>query len=137
MLSQGRPYLAIPGPSVMPDRVLQAMHRPSPNIYRGELQEMTETLLPDLRAVARTAHDVALYIGNGHAAWEAALANTLAPGDTVLIPATGAFGHGWGRVASSLGLTAEVLELSPATVTRCWRTVRLWLYNELGETFSV
>ena len=55
-LSAGRSYLAIPGPSVIPDQVLQAMHRPSPNIYAGELVDMTATLIPDLRRVARTKH---------------------------------------------------------------------------------
>ncbi|MDB4212518.1 alanine--glyoxylate aminotransferase family protein, partial [Ascidiaceihabitans sp.] len=49
--ANGRGYLAIPGPSVMPDAVLQAMHRPSPNIYDGELLEMTATLIPDLKRV--------------------------------------------------------------------------------------
>ena len=48
-LSQGRPYLAIPGPSVMPEAVLRAMHRSAPNIYEGELVEMTYGLLPDLK----------------------------------------------------------------------------------------
>ena len=78
-LAHGRPYLAIPGPSVMPDRVLNAMHRAAPNIYEGELVEMVAGLVPDLKAVARTAGDVAIYIGNGHGAWEAAAANTLRP----------------------------------------------------------
>ena len=102
-LSQGRPYLAIPGPSVMPDAVLAAMHRPAPNIYEGEIVELAAGLIPDLRAVARTKGHVAIYIGNGHAAWEAALANTVAPGETVLVPATGRFGHGWADMAQGLG----------------------------------
>ena len=84
-LSSGRSYLAIPGPSIMPDEVLQAMHRASPNIYAGELVDMTNTLPPDLRKVARTEHHVAIYIANGHGAWEAALSNTLKEGDKVLV----------------------------------------------------
>ena len=91
-LSQGRAYLAIPGPSVMPDAVLRAMHRASPNIYEGELHEVTHSLVPDLKQVAMTDGQVAIYIGNGHAAWEAALANVLSTGDEVLVPATGRFG---------------------------------------------
>lgn len=106
----GRDYLAIPGPSVMPDQVLQAMHQASPNIYEGALVDMTATLIPDLRMVARTAHHVAMYIGNGHAAWEAALANTIAEGETVLVPATGRFAHGWADVAHGLGLTTQILD---------------------------
>ena len=52
-LSNGRPYLAIPGPSVIPDAVLQAMHCPSPNIYEGDLVKVTESLFPDLKYVAK------------------------------------------------------------------------------------
>lgn len=107
MLSNGRPYLAIPGPSVMPERVLSAMHRAAPNIYTGELIDMTASILPDLRAVARTDHHVAIYIANGHGAWEAALSNVVAPGDTVLVLATGRFGHGWGEMAEGLGAKVE------------------------------
>ena len=110
MLSQGRPYLAIPGPSVMPDRVLQAMHRPAPNIYTGELHDMTMSLLPDLRRVARTEHDVAIYIGNGHAAWEAALVNTCAPGERVLLPSSSHFSQDWANMARSLGLEVDILD---------------------------
>ncbi len=110
MLANGRPYLAIPGPSVIPDQVLRAMHRASPNIYTGELHDVTASLIPDLKRVAATEHNVAIYIGNGHAAWEAALVNTLNPGDTVLLLATGRFGHGWAEMARALGIIVEVLE---------------------------
>ncbi|MEM6759392.1 MAG: aminotransferase class V-fold PLP-dependent enzyme [Pseudomonadota bacterium] len=106
----GRDYLAIPGPSVMPDAVLRAMHRGAPNIYEGELVEMTAGLVPSLKRVARTDGHVAMYIGNGHAAWEAALANTVAPGERVLVPATGRFGHGWAEMARGLGAEAQVVD---------------------------
>ncbi|WP_027259633.1 pyridoxal-phosphate-dependent aminotransferase family protein [Leisingera aquimarina] len=109
-VSAGRPYLAIPGPSVVPDPVLQAMHRPSPNIYAGELVEMTATLIPDLRRVARTAHQAAIYISNGHGAWEAALQNTLQPGDRVLVPSSGRFAIGWSEMSQGLGVETEVLD---------------------------
>lgn len=109
-LAQGRKYIAIPGPSVIPDAVLQAMHQPSPNIYGGALADLTATLIPDLKRVAGTVHNVAIYIGNGHAAWEAALANVIAPGDRVLVPATGRFGHGWGDVATGLGAEVDVID---------------------------
>ncbi|WP_227269741.1 pyridoxal-phosphate-dependent aminotransferase family protein [Roseobacter weihaiensis] len=109
-LSAGRDYLAIPGPSVMPDAVLQAMHRAAPNIYAGELPDMMPDLIADLKRVARTKHDVAIYIGNGHATWEAALANTVAPGETVLVPATGRFAHGWADMATGLGIKTEMLD---------------------------
>ena len=109
-LRHGRPYLAIPGPSVMPDRVLQAMHRPAPNIYAGEIVDMTASLTPDLKYVAGTDHHVAIYISNGHGAWEAAVSNVLAPGDKVLVPATGRFGHGWSEMAAGLGAEVEILD---------------------------
>ncbi|MFT6943946.1 MAG: alanine-glyoxylate transaminase/serine-glyoxylate transaminase/serine-pyruvate transaminase, partial [Yoonia sp.] len=109
-LSNGRAYLAIPGPSVMPDAVLQAMHRASPNIYEGELHDLTDSLIPDLKAVAMTDANVAIYIGNGHAAWEAALANVLSRGDTVLVLATGRFCIGWGEMAAGMGAKVETID---------------------------
>ncbi|MEJ6389711.1 pyridoxal-phosphate-dependent aminotransferase family protein [Gymnodinialimonas ulvae] len=109
-LSNGRHYLAIPGPSVMPDRVLQAMHRAAPNIYRGALVDMVAGIVPDLKTVAQTKHHVAMYICNGHGAWEAALVNTLSRGDKVLVLATGRFGIGWGEMARDLGADCEVLD---------------------------
>ena len=109
-LSQGRPYLAIPGPSVIPDRVLQAMHRPAPNIYAGELPDMMPGITADLRRVARTGHRVAIYIANGHGGWEAALANVAGEGDTVLVHATGRFGHGWGDTAERMGIRVERID---------------------------
>jgi alanine-glyoxylate transaminase/serine-glyoxylate transaminase/serine-pyruvate transaminase len=109
-LSNGRAYLAIPGPSVMPDAVLQAMHRASPNIYQGELHDLTDSLIPDLKAVAMTVANVAIYIGNGHAAWEAALANVLSRGDTVLVLATGRFCIGWGEMAAGMGAKVETID---------------------------
>jgi len=122
-LANGRGYLAIPGPSVVPDAVLRAMHRAAPNIYTGELVEITESLFPDLRRIARTEGQVAAYICNGHGAWEAALANVLSPGDTVLVLATGTFCEGWGVVARGLGALVETLDfgrhapIEPARVT--------------------
>ena len=109
-LSQGRGYLAIPGPSVMPEAVLSAMHRPAPNIYAGEIVDMMPPLMEDLRRIAGTQHQVAMYIGNGHAAWEASLSNVVAPGDKVLVPATGRFGHGWGDAATGIGADVEVMD---------------------------
>ena len=61
-LSQGLSYLAIPGPSVIPDAVLNAMHRPAPNIYAGELVDMMPGLVDGLNRVARTRPHVAMYI---------------------------------------------------------------------------
>ncbi|MGZ9810018.1 pyridoxal-phosphate-dependent aminotransferase family protein [Pseudoroseicyclus sp. H15] len=109
MLANGRTYLAIPGPSVMPDRVLRAMHMAAPNIYEGELHKMVAGLKPDLARIAGTRHKVAIYAANGHGAWEAALANVVAPGEKVLVLATGRFGIGWGEQAARLGAVVEHL----------------------------
>lgn len=109
-LSQGRPYLAIPGPSVMPDRVLAAMHRPAPDIYAGALIDMTASLYPDLRAVARTAHHVAIYIGNGHAAWEAANTNLFSRGDRAMALVTGQFGTSWANAVERLGVRVDRID---------------------------
>lgn len=126
-LASGHPYLAIPGPSVVPDAVLRAMHRAAPNIYEGDLIGMTAGLLPDLCRVARTDHHVAIYIANGHGAWEAALANTVAPGDAVLALATGRFGHGWAEMAGRLGAVVEMMDFgkqSPADPARIEAALR-------------
>ncbi len=109
-LSRGRQNLAIPGPSIMPDRVLAAMHRPAPNIYEGELVDMMPELTSGLKSVAQTSGNVALYICNGHGAWEASLVNVLAPGDRVLVLATGTFGIGWSDMARKLGFDVQVLD---------------------------
>lgn len=111
-LANGRTYLAIPGPSVVPDAVLRAMHRASPNIYEGELPEMMPDLTRDLKRVARTDGHVAIYICNGHGAWEAALANTVAAGEKVLVLATGFFAMAWSRIAEARGIEVDVLEFA-------------------------
>lgn len=126
-LSNGRQTLAIPGPSVIPDRVLQAMHRAAPNIYEGELIEMVPGIARDLKAVAGTQHHVAMYIGNGHAAWEAAIANVFSRGDAALALVTGFFTEGWTAMAERMGVEARRLDfgkqaaLDPAAVTAALR----------------
>ena len=109
-LGHGRHYLAIPGPSVVPDRVLRAMHRPAPNIYTGELVDMVPGIVADLKRVARTDGDVAIYVANGHGAWEASLANVLNAGDRALALVTGRFGAGWGDCAERLGARVDRLD---------------------------
>ena len=109
-LANGVSYLAIPGPSVMPDRVLREMNRVCSNIYEGDLVDMTFAMLPDLKAVARTKHHVAIYIANGHGTWEASLSNMVNRGDHVLVLATGRFGHGWAEMAQKMGIQADILE---------------------------
>jgi len=126
-LANGRTYLAIPGPSVMPDRVLNAMHRAAPNIYEGDLVEMVAGLRDDLKAVACTAQNLALYIGNGHATWEAANTNVFRRGDTAVVLATGRFGHGWAENARQLGINPVVTDFgrsAPIDLTRAEAALR-------------
>lgn len=106
----GRTYLAIPGPSVVPERVLNAMHRASPNIYEGEVVAMMDTLVADLRRVAVTKQNAAIYIANGHGAWEAANTNLFSRGDKALLVATGLFGMGWANAAIRMGVEVEILD---------------------------
>lgn len=116
-LSTGRDHLSIPGPSVLPDRVLRAMHRASPNIYDGELIEMTETVFRDLKHIAGCESHIAMYLGNGHAVWEAALCNTLSRGERILALVNGRFGRNWVSMAEQLGIDVVQLDFgddSPA-----------------------
>lgn len=94
----------------MPDRVLRAMHRAAPNIYEGDLIDMTEGVLSDLNIIAGNSGDAIIYIGNGHAVWEASLVNTLSRGDRILALVTGRFGHGWVGTAKGLGIDVQVMD---------------------------
>ncbi|OOY31837.1 aminotransferase class V-fold PLP-dependent enzyme [Thioclava sp. F36-6] len=109
-LAQGRPYLAIPGPSTMPDRVLAAMHRPAPNIYEGEIEEIAARVAANLRRVAMSSSHVAIYIANGHGAWEASISNVFSRGDKALSLVTGRFGNIWARNAATMGVDVQRLE---------------------------
>lgn len=94
----------------MPDRVLAAMHRAAPNIYEGKIVEDTARIVANLRRVALSSSHVAMYIGNGHAAWEAANTNLFSKGDKVLVLATGRFGMNWARALQQLGVDVEILD---------------------------
>ncbi len=112
-LSAGKEIVAIPGPSVVPDRVLAAMHRPMPDIYDGELLAVTDEVFDALPALAGTSQRALVTIGNGHSAWEMALTNTLSKGDRVLVLDCGRFAAIWGEMASFLGLDVELVESEP------------------------
>lgn len=105
----GREFLVIPGPTTVPDEVLQAMHRPAVDIYSGPLIALTDSLFADLVKIFRTAGRAYIYIANGHGAWEAALTNVLSRGDTVLVLESGRFARAWGDAAAKLGCKIETL----------------------------
>src|SRR6185437_11990510 len=108
-VAAGREFLAIPGPTVIPDAVLAAMQRPAIDIYSGEAVALTEALLRDLKTIFATQGRVYIYAANGHGAWEAALTNVLSRGDKVLVLESGRFAIGWGEAAKMLGADVEVL----------------------------
>lgn len=105
----GREFLAIPGPTTMPDEVLQAMHRPALDIYSKQMVDLTEGLLGDLSKLFATKGKCYIYISNGHGAWEAVLSNVLSRGDKLLVLESGRFAVGWGDAASLMGADVEVL----------------------------
>ncbi|MGB0821463.1 MAG: pyridoxal-phosphate-dependent aminotransferase family protein [Ilumatobacteraceae bacterium] len=109
-LSQGREIVAIPGPSIIPDRVLSAMHRAMPDIYEGDLTTVIDSVWAGLPEVVQTSGRVFVPIGNGHAAWEMALSNTLSRGDHVLVLNCGRFAAIWAEMAEFNGLNVEVME---------------------------
>src|SRR5258707_7789429 len=106
----GREFLAIPGPTTMPDEVLQAMHRPALDIYSNEMVELTHGLLADLSKLFATKGNSYIYIANGHGAWEATLSNVLSRGDKMLVLESGRFAIGWGNAAAAMGADVEVLK---------------------------
>lgn len=108
-LDAGRTHVAIPGPSVVPDRVLAAMHRAMPDIYGGELVGIHESVFARLPAIARTAGRPFVAIANGHGGWEMALTNTLSRGDKVLVLESGQFATLWGEAARFDGIEVEFL----------------------------
>ncbi|MTH35871.1 aminotransferase class V-fold PLP-dependent enzyme [Paracoccus limosus] len=113
-LAQGRPVIAIPGPSPVPDRVLNAMHRPSPDIYGPELAAKNRDLIARLKRLAGTMAHCVPYIGNGHAGWEAANLNLFNRGDRALVLTSGHFGRSWAETARAVGIDVEQMDFGLA-----------------------
>ena len=122
-LNLGRDLVAIPGPSVMPERVLAAMGRPMPDIYAGDLVDISDRIFQRLPGLARTTGQPFVTISNGHGAWQMAISNTLARGDKILVLESGRFAVVWGEMAELSGVKSEVLAgsddqpIDPAAVT--------------------
>lgn len=106
----GREFLAIPGPTTVPDEVLGAMHRPAVDIYSGPLLALTDSLLGDVARLFKTKGRAYIYIANGHGAWEASLTNVLSKGDKILVLESGRFAVGWGESARRMGVEVEILK---------------------------
>ena len=107
--SGGRHFLQIPGPTNVPDRVLRAIAAPTIDHRGPEFAALVGELLPALAPVFGTDDPVVIYPASGTGAWEAALANTMRPGDRVLMYETGHFASLWAQLASRLGLQVEVI----------------------------
>jgi alanine-glyoxylate transaminase/serine-glyoxylate transaminase/serine-pyruvate transaminase len=108
--TSGRHFLQIPGPSNVPDRVLRAMDNPTMDHRGPDFGKFGKQLLEKVRAVFKTSQPVIVFPASGTGAWEAALANTLSPGDRVLMCETGWFAHLWQELAGRLGLKPELVE---------------------------
>jgi alanine-glyoxylate transaminase/serine-glyoxylate transaminase/serine-pyruvate transaminase len=107
----GRHFLQIPGPSPVPDRILRAMSYPTIDHRGPEFGALGRKVLADIRQIFKTQQPVVIYPASGTGAWEAALSNTLSPGDAVLMFETGHFATLWKKMAEALGLKPEFIGL--------------------------
>jgi len=105
----GRHFLQIPGPTNVPDRILRAIDQPTIDHRSADAAALFTACLNGLKPVFQTAGQVIIYPASGTGAWEAALVNTLSPGDRVLAFETGHFSHLWTTVAGHLGLRVDVI----------------------------
>jgi alanine-glyoxylate transaminase / serine-glyoxylate transaminase / serine-pyruvate transaminase len=105
----GRSLLQLPGPTNVPDAVLRAIARPTIDHRGDEFAALLRGVLADLRPVFGTDEPIAMFPGSGTGGWEAALVNTLSPGDRVLCSETGFFAAGWATMAGQLGLAVDVI----------------------------
>ena len=112
-MRSGRHFLQIPGPTNVPDRILRAMDRPVMD-HRGPVfAELGRRVLDGMKRIVRTQEGrVVIYPASGTGAWEAALVNTLSPGDRVLMVETGHFAMLWRRLAERIGLDPVVIQSS-------------------------
>src|ERR1700750_2331604 len=106
----GREFLAIPGPTTVPDDVLRAMYRPAVDIYSASLAQLTDSLLRDLSRVFRTEGRSYIYIANGHGAWEVAPSNVLSTRARIVVLQSERFAAACGDAAAAMGVEVEALK---------------------------
>lgn len=106
---QGRHFLQIPGPSPVPDRILRAMDMPVIDHRSAEFARLGQAVLEGSKAIFKTTQPVIIFPASGTGAWEAAIVNTLSPGDTVLMAETGHFATLWRNIATRWGVNVEFL----------------------------
>ena len=106
----GRHFLQIPGPTNVPDRVLRAIDFPTIDHRSPDFADLGKATLAGMKRVFKSARgEVVIYPASGTGAWEAALVNTLSPGDRVLMAETGHFATLWQKLAGRLGLEVEFI----------------------------
>ena len=111
-MKTGANHLFIPGPTNVPERVRQAMNVPMQDMRASDFGDLTLPLFRDLKKVFKTkTGTVLMFPGSGTGAWEAAISNTLNPGDKVLMSRFGQFSHLWVNMAERLGLDVEVIDV--------------------------
>ncbi len=106
-VKRGREFLHTPGPTNIPDRILNAMHRPAMDFASPAFQEISNKLFEDMKGLFGTNEQVFLYTSSGHGGWEGAFVNCFSPGDTILLPEVGRFGRVWGDFAERLGYKVQ------------------------------
>ncbi len=106
----GRHFLQIPGPTPLPDRVMRAMDSPIIDHRGPEFAKLARKCLDGIKTIFKTTNPVIIYTATGTGAWEAALVNTLSPGDRVLMVETGQFATLWKKMAESIGLKPEFIK---------------------------
>jgi alanine-glyoxylate transaminase/serine-glyoxylate transaminase/serine-pyruvate transaminase len=106
----GRHFLQIPGPTNVPDRVLRAMDNPTMDHRGPDFGLLGKQILEKVKTVFKTTQPVIIYPASGTGAWEAALVNTLSPGDTVLMCETGQFASLWREMAGRLSIKTDLIE---------------------------
>src|SRR5579885_1822171 len=111
----GHHFLQIPGPTVLPDRVMRAIDMPLIDQRGPEFAKLAKRVLTGIKTIFKTTQPVIIYTATGTGAWEAALTNTLSPGDQVLMVDTGQFATLWKVMAERLGLKPEFIATD-------WRT---------------
>ena len=110
MRQAGRHFLQIPGPSAVPDRILRAISAQTIDHRGPDFAEVGRTALDGMKSIFKTESHVFIFPSSGTGAWEAALVNTLSPGDRVLMFETGHFATLWKKLAERLGITPEFIE---------------------------
>src|SRR6201986_1166128 len=109
MQHQGRHFLQIPGPSPVPDRVLRAMDMLVIDHRSAQFAELAQTVFQGCQKIFQTSGPVIIFPSSGTGAWEAAIVNTLSPGDRVLMVETGHFATLWRQMAARWGIEVDFI----------------------------